>query len=184
MRTCKMKNLTNAFTILIVIFFLNACSSGGKKPVEKLYYRFPEVNIAPLARTDIQIKKPTAMGIIGNRPMVVQNSDGALKQMNNNFWLESPRILLQGYLEKVIIKQISNDKIDFTLNSHILNLEKKQNTAILSINFTLKDSNRNLIINKSYKNSKQLVSNSIPAFVRAISVLLEEMVQQLLNDMP
>jgi len=166
--------------IIVIVLMISACSSSSKKPVDKMYYRFAENNIEPLEKLNIEVKRPSAMGILGNRPMVVQTNDSGLIQMSSNFWLDSPKVLLQNYLQEIFIQH--EDNASLTLNSQILALEKKQNEALLTIEFTLTNQDNKLIFNHTYKGHKQLLNNSIPAFANAISILLEEMVQQLSQD--
>lgn len=170
----------NKIVILLSILMLTACSSSSKKPVDKMYYRFPESSIQPVKTLNIEVKRPSAMGILGNRPMVVQTQSNGLIQMNNNFWLESPKVLLQNYLSEVFVKV--TDKPLLTLNSQILALEKKQNQALLSIKFSLTDSNNLVVFDKTYKSQKSIGDSSIAAFANSMDTLLEEMIKQLSLD--
>lgn len=167
----------------LIIFLINGCSSSGKKAVEKLYYRFPDTTLSMTSNMNMIVKRPTAMGIIGNRPMVVQTNGGALKQMYNNFWLDSPKILLFNYLEKTLQSKQNNQTTESILYSEILHLEKKQNTAILEIKFIVKDNNGATTFNKTYLNELKSTDNSIPAFSRSIGILLKQMIQQLIVDL-
>ncbi len=112
--------------------------------------------------------------------MVVQTENNGLIQMNNNLGLESPKVLLQNYLSEVFIKV--EDKPLLTLNSQILVLEKKQDQALLSIKFSLTDSNNLVVFDKTYKSQLSINDNSIPAFVNSMATLIEEMIKQLSLD--
>ena len=168
-----------AITLLLILLLFSACSSSGKKSTVKLYYRFPESTIT--TNKQVIIKRPSAMGIIGNRPMVVQSADGSLKQMNSHFWLDSPKVLLHNYLSKVFTSLISDDML--ILDSQILKFEKKQEQAILEIKFILADNKGNVILNKTYSRTSTQQNNSISLFVNAISGMLEDTVQTLVNDL-
>ncbi len=170
-----MKNLTP----LLLILLISACSSSGKKATEKLYYRFPEAS--NVVDKNIVAKRPTAMGIIGNRPMVVQDSEGALKQMHYNFWLDSPKVLLHNYLLKIFPS--SSQEVELILNSQILKLEKKQSLAILEIKFIATNLQGIPVLNKTYILESSLESNSIPNFAKSIGKMLEQMVAQLAQDL-
>ena len=61
---------------LLLIITLTSCSLGSKKVADKLYYRFSEPQMI-MANSDFSVQRPTAMGILANRPMVAQKSDGA-----------------------------------------------------------------------------------------------------------
>lgn len=170
----------NKTVVILMAIMISACSSTSKKPADKMYYRFPENTIQPIQNLSIEVKRPSAMGILGNRPMVAQTSDAALIQMSSNFWLDSPKVLLQNYLREIFLT--NGDKDILVLNSQILALEKKQNEALLSIKFTLTDDNNKTVFDETYKNKKNMSDNSIVAFTKAIAILLEEMVQQFSND--
>ena len=170
----------NKITIILMTLLISACSSSSKKPADKMYYRFPESTIQPVDDLSIDVKRPSAMGILGNRPMVAQTSNTGLIQMNSNFWLESPKVLLHNYLLE-IFKAKENEN-SLTLNSQILALEKKQDVALLSIHFTLTNVENKSIFKNTYKSQKQLSDNSIAAFTKAIAELLEEMTHKLTKD--
>ncbi|MCF6288164.1 MAG: ABC-type transport auxiliary lipoprotein family protein [Proteobacteria bacterium] len=177
-----MKNLI----LLILIVLISACSSSSKKATEKLYYRFPDARIITLDK-NIVVKRPTAMGIIGNRPMVVQNDEGALKQMHHNFWLDSPKVLLHNFLLKIFSNNLPNNSTqkDIILNSQILKLEKKQSIALLEIKFTANNLQGEVVFNKTYslKTSLASDSNTIHQFVTNIGEMLEQITNQLVEDL-
>ncbi len=166
------------YTIIIVLLF-SGCSSGGKI-VDKTYYRFPVAANKPVTKNFI-IQRPTAMGILGNRPMVAQDSNGGLIQMSHNLWLDSPKVLLQNYLGKTFVND--NNEQSGTLNSLILNLEKKGLNSVLAIKFTLYDHQNNQLFSHTYRQEQALTQNDIPTFVKSISYSLEKIIQQLINDL-
>jgi ABC-type uncharacterized transport system auxiliary subunit len=164
--------------ILLLILLLSACSSAQKKVVDKTYYRFPEPQPSNVSSVDFLIKRPSALGILGNRPMVAENKKGGLTQMNHNFWLESPKVLLQNYLGKLFVK--GNQKNERkTLNSQILHLEKKQDMAILAIKFELIDAENKVLFTQSYQRSEKLNQNTIASFVKTIYMLLDKITLKL-----
>ncbi len=179
-----MKNLI----LLILIVLISACSSSSKKATEKLYYRFPDARIITLDR-NILVKRPTAMGIIGNRPMVVQDDEGALKQMHHSFWLDSPKVLLHNFLIKTFSNNFSNNSTheNIILNSQILKLEKKQHQALLEIKFIANNLQGEVVFNKTYSLETSLSSDSnsktIPQFVKNIGEMLEQITSQLVEDL-
>jgi uncharacterized lipoprotein YmbA len=167
-------------SITLIILLLSACSSGGKI-ADKTYYRFPAVNQTS-TDNNYTIEKPTAMSILGNRPMVAQDINGGLVQMSHNLWLESPKILLHEYLKNTLIK--NNSAQEFILKTHILNLEKKGQNSILTIKFTLVDQQKQILFSKTYNYEESLEINSIPFFVKSISDSLHKMILQLISDLP
>jgi ABC-type uncharacterized transport system auxiliary subunit len=167
-------------SITLTLIFLSACSSGGKV-VDKTYYRFPTTNQTATGN-NYTIEKPTAMGILGNRPMVVQDANGGMIQMSHNLWLESPKILLHEYLKNTFIQ--NNNTQEFILKTQILNLEKKGSNSILTIKIALIDQQKQILFSKTYNYEESLEINSIPFFVKSISDSLHKMTEQLINDLP
>jgi len=165
---------------LIIMLTLFSCTSVGKKSVDKLYYRFGEAPVTA-SESNFLVQRPVAMGILGNRPMIAQNSDGALVQLNHNFWLDSPKILLQNYLLQSF--NVTPDRHENVLKTTILNLEKKGASSLLTITFTLVDDNNEVLFQKTYKKQQTLTQNTIPAFVRSISESLKYIVKQLASDL-
>lgn len=165
-------------SLIALIFLLSGCVSSGKKPADKLYYRFPEATIVTTNKK-IKIKRPAALGILGNRPMVVQNNDGALLQMQHHFWLDSPKVLLQNYLEDSFGK-FNNP--EFILYSTFLKFEKNQNGAVVSIRFELKDTNNKLVFNKTYDFTEAYDGNDISGFATSARHLVVRIVNQLIKD--
>ncbi|MCF6288785.1 MAG: hypothetical protein L3J53_06055 [Proteobacteria bacterium] len=166
---------------LITVLLVTACSSTGGKAVDKVYYRFPSVTTTPIDRK-LYIAQPTAVGILGNRPMVAENINGGLLQMSHNFWLDSPKKLLHNYLHKVLVH--TQDKKADRLLTKILHLEKKGTHSVLAIKFIILDADNKQIFNKTYQTEEALASNDIPTFVTSIANSLTNMIQQLLNDLP
>jgi len=166
--------------LTMVLVLISSCSSGGKI-VDKTYYRFPTAQQS-LVEKKYNIERPTAMSILGNRPMVAQDLNGGLIQMSHNLWIESPKILLEQYLNEVF--NSSQDDGVNRLQSHILNFEKKGLASILTIKFTLVNQENHIIFSKTYNDEENLESNSIPEFVRSISTSLKKMTIQLINDLP
>lgn len=173
-------------TIITMIFIvlLSSCSSAGKKVIDKLYYRFPEP-VVSLSNSEhpFVVKRPVALGILGNRPMVAQNSDGGLIQMRHNFWLESPKILLQNYLNKVFVFSSEQSAITDNLTVEILHLEKKQDMAILELKFVIKDKTGSVSFNRTYLHQKQLAANTIPQFVKSMADLLQLITHNFSDDL-
>lgn len=173
-------------SFIALFIFLTACSSGGGTIPDKIYYRFAEPSIRISNNNIDKIERPTALGILGSRPMVAENAQGGMLQMNHNLWLESPKVLLQNYLLKVF--NLNNENImqkdGNTLSAAIIHLEKQQTTAIIEIKFTVKNTNDEIIFNKSYHQAQPMAENTIVDFVHVINQELAAITQQLSNDLP
>ena len=172
-------------TIILTSLLMTACSSGSKKQFQKLYYRFPDPQSIELTKP-ILIKKPTALGIFANRPLVVVDSTGALKQMNYSFWLESPKVLLNNYLNKLFKSELSNSKQGHTLYTEILQFEKSQDIALVAINFKLISPKGSIDLDKTYEKQLQSNDKSVSQFVKSIGLMLQqitaELYEEALND--
>ncbi len=165
---------------LFLIILLSSCSSNSKKVVDKLYYRFGEAQSVSES-TNFMVQRPTAMGILGNRPMVAQNTDGALLQLNHNFWIDSPKILLQNYLIKSF--NVPPKQQDNTLKANILSFEKKGATSLVSIAFTLVGNDNKTIFQKTYTQQLELSENTMSAFVKSVSKSLQIIIKSLAEDL-
>ncbi len=174
-----MKNLL----LLSLLTILTACSSGGGTIPDKTYYRFAEPQ-QPVQHASItKINRPSALGILGSRPIVAQNATGGLVQMNHNLWLESPKVLLQNYL----IKYFSLTSTQHSGNSlmvEILHLEKKQNQAVIELKFSVSNHNDEIIFSQSYRQQNSMEHNSIVDFVHAINQSLAVIVEKFRSDFP
>jgi len=171
-----MKNIT----LILIVLIVSACASKSNKVVDKLYYRFPEAQ--ENTHKKFIIARPTALGIIGNRPMIAENSDGALRQMQHNFWLDSPKILLWLYLQKAFSNTANEEDNLSTLGTTLLKLEKKQESAVVAIKFTVKNAENKVIFDKTYNESQALTTNTIASYVKSTSMLIDKIVKQFAED--
>ena len=173
-----MKNLI----LLGLITLLVSCSSGGKKSVDKLYYRFAQAKYANFD-LNVKVNRPTALGILGNRPMVAQTNEGALKQMSSNFWIESPKVLLQNYLQQIFPVKTNQDQFDLTLESQIQRLEKQKSTTYVSIHFRLKNKNKVTVLDKVYAESANSDQATVQSFVTNVKNLISVITSKLEADL-
>ncbi|MCF6300088.1 MAG: ABC-type transport auxiliary lipoprotein family protein [Proteobacteria bacterium] len=184
------KHLKQLLIVLSFALILSACSQ--KTDSVKHYYRLAEINLSPpkkISKTTLVISRPSASGILGNRPMVATGENGALRQMNRNFWLESPKILLQEELKSwagnkwsQVLEQKPGHNNYQILTSKISAFEKQQDKAMVSISFVLKNAAGDTLLDKHYQQSKSLNENNFRAFVTAISASIEQILEQLNRD--
>ena len=78
--------------------------------------------------------------------------------------------------------QIKDDT--WVLETQILALEKQQQTAIVAIRFSVYDPYRKSMFDKTYRLKQSLDENSIAAFVQSVSLMIADITQQLLGDLP
>jgi ABC-type uncharacterized transport system auxiliary subunit len=174
-----MKKLTITLTIFMI---LSACSSGSKKQVERLYYRFSQPEQVEL-NFNLEIKRPTSLGILGNRPMVAMNDQGALRQMNSNFWLESPKVLLQNYLSKKFFSKQEAETEKVILESEIRRFEKSKSKAFVTIHFRATNTKGEELLNKTYEQTMVSQENSVQSFANRIKEAIEIITDQLYKDL-
>lgn len=168
--------------LLSICMLLSSCSSGNKKQFQRLYYRFPEPKTMQIPMA-LDIQKPTALGIFANRPLVAVDSTGALKQMNYSFWLESPKVLLNNYLNTMLVSENENTDKSYELQTQILQFEKQVNLAKVKIQFKLFNNEGNLIQEKTYENQLQASDKSVGQFVKNIGLILEQISSELVKDL-
>jgi uncharacterized lipoprotein YmbA len=168
--------------IVLLSLIASSCSSGSKKQFQKLYFRFPEPLALNLVKPVI-IKKPSALGIFANRPLVAVDSTGALKQMNYSFWLESPKVLLQNYLTLLFGDEITSDEPSYQLLTNILKIEKHQDIAILAINFKLLSPTGQIEFDKTFEKQLKASDLSVGLFVKNIGILLEQISAELYEEL-
>lgn len=182
-----MKHNRILLLLLILTLLLGACSN--KKATSKKYYRLnPVTNTTVVASKDqtLVIKRPTALSILGGRPMVATQADGSLVQLSHHFWLESPKVLLQDWLlawARPMWSQVStqvpagqNHQVLFT---RILAFEKQQDQAKVKLEFSLYDQNNQLLFNQQLAHQETIQSDGYQGFVKAINQALNAVMTQL-----
>lgn len=177
--------------ITTLTFMLSAC--GNKQAQVKKYYRLaPSVEAVAADKKDttLVVKRPTALSILGGRPMVATKEDGSLVQLSHNFWIESPKILLQDKLKnwaknhwQQVTVQTPAEGIYLSLHTRILAFEKQQNNALVSLEFTAYDQENNLIYNKRFDQTQIIDGEGFKAFVKALNNALESTLSQLAQEL-
>lgn len=181
---------TLLFTLTFTLLF-SACNS--KKAQTKKYFRLTTTPISVntnLRPYTLVVKRPKALSILGSRPIVATQADDSLIQLSYNFWLESPKVLLQDR-----IKQWAENHwqaVSFltpavgtyrTLETRILAFEKKQNQAIATFEFFLYDANNQLVFNQQFTAIENISEDSYKAFAKAISLATESILLQFNSEL-
>ena len=172
----------------LCLLFSSLMACGGSPAQVKKYYRIQSISDysqAAGSSLTLVIKRPSALSILGNRPMVATNPDGALVQLSHHFWLESPKILLQDQLKKwaknrwqsVTESTPNHDKFE-TLVSRILAFEKNQTEARVTIEFKLYDSQNQLKLSKQLSHNQSLKGPGFDAFAAAVSQAIDHIIVQ------
>jgi ABC-type uncharacterized transport system auxiliary subunit len=174
--------MNNFISVIVLVCLLSACSSSSKKQAERLYYRFPQAQPVELV-DNIIIKRPTALGILGNRPMVAMKEKGALVQMNSNFWLESPKVLLWNYLKQRFIHSNETGKNTAILQSEFRRLEKHKSKTFVSIHFVVTNEQGETTLDKTFEQVLDSPDTSIQSHVdnvhKAIELICNQLIQEL-----
>jgi len=186
-----MNNTIKTIILTLLVFGLYACS--GKQAQTKKYFRIASSQVS--STTDIKpltlvVKRPTALSILGGRPMVATKDDQSLIQLSHNFWIESPKVLLHDIIKnwsaqhwQSVTTQTPN-QINFqTLNTRILAFEKNQALATVTLEFFLYDDLNTLLFNKTFTHSETIEDEGFNGFSRAIGRSVDHILSQLANEL-
>ncbi|WP_395374343.1 ABC-type transport auxiliary lipoprotein family protein [Marinicella sp. W31] len=166
-----------------------ACASTSS-PV-RMHYRLQPTEFSSTQQhsSTVLIPEPKARGILGNRPMVATDANGALVQLDYNFWLESPRKLLHETITqwaeqrfKEVMPGRAYKKENLRLESEITAFEKKQNQAVVGIKFLLKDASGNTLLRKTYQHNQALSGEGYADFANGISEAIRLILSNLEQD--
>ncbi len=174
--------------MVILLLLISACSN--KKAQSKKYFRMAPytstVVVAEPSPLTLVVKRPKALSILGGRPIVATQADGSLVQLSHNFWLESPKVLLQDRIKywatnqwQHVAYQVPNNDEHVILESRILAFEKNQDQAMAELEFKLYDANNRLLSNHRLSASKTITEEGYKAFTQAITAAVDDILHQL-----
>jgi len=164
--------------LILAVMIMSSCASNGNAPVSKLYHRFLNSEQS-FQQKSIRVHKTTALGILGNRPLVVLNQNGSLQQMNSNFWLESPKTLYWNYLKQTF----SSTSPEYHLYSEIRRLEKSKSKSYVEIHFILRDEKGGDVFKKTYSQQRLSEDASVDLFVKSVRQSLTQITSDLIADL-
>lgn len=177
-------------TVLITFAILVNCSSTQNRA--RMHYRLGDIEWKSDAQQlggNVRIDQPKAMGILGNRPMVATNDQGALIQLDYNFWLDSPKKLIHKKLLEWAEKHYQSVIFDRTphnnmtvIRTEILALEKRKDQAVLSLGFLINHEFKKFHFHKTYTHSITIEGNYYADFASAITQALVNILQELNKD--
>ena len=187
-----MKTFKTLIFILSIALLFSACSN--KKSQSRKYFRLAAA--APItAKTAVKpitlvVKRPRALSILGGRPIVATQADNSLVQLSHNFWLESPKVLLQDRIKQwaehhwqTVSYQTPSDTAHQILETRILAFEKNQNQAVADIEFLFYDEDNRLIYNQQIHATEELAEDNYKAFVKAMSLAIESIFNQMSDQL-
>ena len=175
--------------VLILIVLLSACASSSS-PV-RMHYRLQPMDFSAQQQfqSTLLVIEPKAQGILGNRPMVATDANGALVQLDYNFWLESPRKLLHEKITQWAEQHFSEvmpgkayKRPSLRLASEIIAFEKKQSQAMVSIKFLLSDASGTTLLRKTYEHSETIIGEDYASFANGISKAIRQILTNLHQD--
>ncbi len=118
--------------------------------------------------------------------MVATKNDGALVQLNNHNWLDSPTILLHHSLKTWAEQHWKNIQTSAAFNarhqrldSQILAFEKDGNQAKVSVHFLLSDVDGQTILDQTFEQNLTIEGEGYSQFVQTIN----RAVGRILNDL-
>jgi ABC-type uncharacterized transport system auxiliary subunit len=180
----------NKLMILIASLLLfSACSNQPAKV--KKYYRLGNLEstqptTSHSLRTSVIISRPKALSILAGRPMVATQADGALVQLNDHYWLESPTLLLQQHLknwaqnhwQQVQTNAPFNERHE-RLDSQIMAFEKDGKLAKVSLHFELVSVDGTVLLDQTFSRSLSIHGEGYVQFVetinRALNLILTDL---------
>ncbi len=177
----------------LLLTLLAGCAA--KEDKTRLYYRLGETAYPKAEHRQslpLYIERAQAAGILGNRPFVATGQDGALRQLNRHFWLDSPKKLLQQYLQDwarqsglwpEVLAQ-PEARAHQRLKVELLRFEKNADRAEVAIQFTLLDANHAVMFNQTFSDTQPIQGQTYAEFVAAISKALHQTVLQFQQQMP
>ncbi len=183
-----MSKIKSLLLVLCITLICNACGSK-KAALTKKYYRLNPVptSITPstVRPMTLVVKRPEALSILGGRPIVATQVDTSLVQLSHNFWIESPKILLQDLIKnwaknlwQTVVYQTPAAEQFHWLKTRILAFEKRQELAIAEIEFSLYDQDNQLLFNQTYNAEQNIIADNYDAFAQAMSQAIESIFSQ------
>ncbi len=172
--------------LLIITLWLGACSQ--KAAQVKKYYRLDvptEQVIHPKIEGLLWVKRPEALGILGNRPMVVTDEAGALQQLTFHHWIDSPKVLLHHAMVAqagLHWEQAQGGKpagFDHTeLVTQIMSFEKNGNEAVIDIQFIWFDAEGTQLKQQRLSNRVAITGGGYAGYVVAMNQALTTILDQ------
>lgn len=173
--------------LLIITLMQGACSQ--KAAQVKKYYRLDvaaeSVNHSPVEGV-LWVKRPEALGVLGNRPMVVTDPNGALQQLSFHHWIDSPKILLHHTLVShaqqhwELAQGGKPAGFDHTeLVTQILSFEKNEGDAELTIKFTWYDAEGAQLKQQLLSSRQPITTDNYAGFADAMQGALADVLSQL-----
>ncbi len=180
--------MKHLFTIIYTLLIL-ACS---QKPAStKQYFRLnapaPAIEVKDKEPGLLWVKRPQAQGILGNRPFVVTNSDGALQQLSYHHWLDSPQVLLQTIIaqhaqqhwQKITTRKPAGFA-HHELSTQITAFEKNGDNAVVTLFFTFYNVKTEQIHQQQFTNIQSFsIDEGYAGFVDAINTATLNILSQL-----
>ncbi|KAA3638540.1 MAG: hypothetical protein DWP95_12400, partial [Proteobacteria bacterium] len=176
--------------LTFILLTLTAC--GNQQASIKQYYRINADQDISLStshqslRASVVISRPKALSILGGRPMVATKTDGALVQLNNHYWLESPTILLHDTLKNwaehhwqhIQTSAAFNERHD-RLDTQILAFEKDGKYAKVSLQFVLTDADGHILIDQTLTQNLTIQGDGYAHFVQSINLAVTHILSDL-----
>jgi ABC-type uncharacterized transport system auxiliary subunit len=137
-----------------------------------------------------------ASGLHGERAVVYAHADGtALEQYPYDYWIDSPRILLQQALLSALraegrVRAVSEPTSEaaFTTRVRLIDFERRATTgengaAMLTLEFALQGESMALpVFERQYTRTLALSADTVPAAVGALSQAVREVTEEIARD--
>ncbi len=173
---------------LLLLTLFSGCSQ--KPATVKKYYRLNLIETNSISQkhdATLWIKRPAAHSILGNRPMVATDADGALQQLTHHAWIESPKILLQELIQQhasmtwqsAVSIRPNSGKDYYQLHTKVLAFEKNQDKALVRMAFSFYNPEMELLKHQTLSIENSITENNYTAFSAAMSKAVNFIIQQI-----
>ena len=178
---------------LLAAVLLSGC---GAAPRKDMFYRLPEVaGVAAASEgegTVIYVPPFLADGLHGERALVYAHDDGtALEQYTYDYWVDSPRLLLQqalaerlraGGAQRVVTSPSSETR--YTVRGRIRKFERRGASAEVSLEFELLSAATEVpVFVRGYERSVPLGDDAMSTCARALGEAAQDELAKFVTDL-
>ena len=181
-------------TLLLFVALVVGTACSNQAAQTKQYHRLavtlPSAD-QPTQAGVLVVKRPEALSILGGRPMVATQDNGALIQLSHNFWLESPKILIHDVLMnwasshwQSVSKQTPYGSPFQQLDTRILAFEKNGDQIHLTLAFKLTDEKQQTLLEKTIDHQASIQGPGHAAAAKAMGLAVAAALSELGAALP
>ena len=201
-RSCRI--LVSSLFFLFCVTVISGCVSTGKPqlPTESYMINYPAPVMDKLAVIEdiVRINRFTVAAAYNNSNMIFRESNYAVDSFNYNRWAVNPadmvgdnllRDLQASGLFRAVFSRYVVDEGRYILQGGIedffLRIDKSSNTAVISLEITLKDTKqkeatKRILFQKKYRQEELLNDSSPRGYCQAMSLAMQKLSGQIITD--